>query len=83
MKIRRLSIQSFSIAGVLLSSLLINVSHVVAQDEKFANFDQIDLIVAQDISRFSKLFAEGQKRVVRLALLGDSQETALGGGERV
>jgi hypothetical protein len=69
---------------LFISVALISTGEIcLAQEQGFPTFDQVDLVVAQDVTRFSKLLAEGRKRVVRLALLGDSQETAPGGGGRV
>jgi hypothetical protein len=43
------------------------------------DFHQVDYIWAQDQSRFSKLWAQAKVEVVRVAVLGDSQETSPGG----
>ena len=64
-------------------SLFAFLSEGFTEESKFPRFDQVAIMVAREPSRFSDLLEEGQHRVVRFALLGDSQETAPGGGGRV
>jgi hypothetical protein len=50
-----------------------------SQPAGLLDFHQVDYIWAQDQSRFSKLWAQAKVGVVRVAVLGDSQETSPGG----
>ena len=51
--------------------------------DTYATFDQLPYRYAQDPSRFDALFNSANSQTVRIAVLGDSQETAPGGGGAV
>lgn len=50
-----------------------------AAAQTFPNFNQVPHTYAQDPARFAALFQSGHSGTVRLAWLGDSQETSPGG----
>ena len=55
----------------------------LAHADTYATFDQVPYRYALDPSRFNALFNSANSQTVRVAVLGDSQETAPGGGGAV
>jgi hypothetical protein len=55
----------------------------IAKADTYATFDQLPYRYATDPSRFASLFNSANSQTVRIAVLGDSQETAPGGGGAV
>ncbi len=50
---------------------------------EFLTWSQVDYVYADDLGRFQQIWTDAETRTVRIAMLGDSQETAPGGGGAV
>ncbi len=46
-------------------------------------FDQVDYVTCSNPARFAALWESGHQQTIRMAILGDSQETCPGGGGKV
>ena len=53
-----------------------DTQNVPRQQEELLDFQQVEYIWGQDPSRFSRLWARADAETVRIAVLGDSQETS-------
>jgi len=68
----------------IMSIGLLSSSYIQAVNaEPFKRYDEVDYVVAQNSSGFSALLNRAKTQTVRLALFGDSQETAPNGGGRI
>jgi lysophospholipase L1-like esterase len=67
----------------LLALILVMASTAGAQpkpqDSTYPRFDEVEYVYAKNPGRFSRLWTEAERRTVRLAIIGDSQETSPAG----
>jgi len=69
-------------ACALAISLAISTPLATASTQ-FESFDALPYVYTQDPARFTSLFESAHSQTIRIAVLGDSQETCPGGGGNV